>query len=312
LYCVFLLFLLSGMSFGSLISKYSNIFLIISFFCAALINILLVLDFAVSKIIMHTARRAGRVIEYRGYCMRGNLRVRRVLNYGFIFALSVVCISIYFESDIHVNGWIKAGVLVLALVLWTLIYLFVIKKQLKQIQREFIALSGAFLVMGCIYLMPLTANIVKDIMPGVSESGDIHDIGAQEGVDAGISIADWMEFSDIEQQTLLASYKTARFYYHDMNTGDDVGHAYTIFSSLYPGVLDKYIELAQKASNMKCDDQWKDAWGADAVYFSSINHLSRYLIIYKGTVLDVQVYDTLSEIQMKQIRARLHPVRANV
>ena len=185
--------------------------------------------------------------------------------------------------------------------------MFVIKKQLKQIQREFIALSGIFLVMGCIYLMPLTANIVKDIMPGVSESGDIHDIGAQEGVDAGISIADWMEFSDIEQQSFLASYKTARFYYHDMNTGDDVGQAYTIFSSSYPSVLDKYIELAQKASDMKRVDEWNDEWGANAVYVSSVNHLTRYLIIYKGTVLDVQVYDTLSEMQMKQIRARLLP-----
>jgi len=165
--------------------------------------------------------------------------------------------------------------------------------------------------MGSIYLMPLAANIVKDITPGVSENGAIHDIGTREGVDAGISIADWMEFSDIEQQTFLASYKTARFFYHDMNTGDDVGHAYTIFSSSYPGVLDKYIELEQKANDMKRDDQWKDAWGSDAVYVSRENHLSRYLIEYKGTVLDVQVYDTLSETQMKQISARLHPVRAN-
>ena len=120
-----------------------------------------------------------------------------------------------------------------------------------------------------------------------------------------------MEFSDIEQQTFLASYKITRFYYHDMDSGDDVGLAYTVFSSSYPGVLDKYIELAQKADDMKRDDQWKDAWGANAVYFSSVNHLSRYLIIYKGTVLDVQVYDTLSEKQMIQISARLHPVRAN-
>ena len=43
-----------------------------------------------------------------------------------------------------------------------------------------------------------------------------------------------------------------------MNTGEDVGHVYTIFSSSYHGVLDKYIELAQNASNMKRDDQWKD------------------------------------------------------
>ena len=62
---------------------------------------------------------------------------------------------------------------------------------------------------------------------------------------------------------------------------------------------------AQKADDMKRDDQWKDTWDADTVYFSSVNHLSRYLIIYKGTVINLQVNDTLSEMQMKQIRARL-------
>jgi len=67
----------------------------------------------------------------------------------------------------------------------------------------------------------------------------------------------------------------------------------------------------QDGTSKKRDDQWTDEWGADAVYFSSVNHLSRYLIIYKGTVLDLQVYDTLSEKQMMQISARLHPVREN-
>jgi len=311
LFCVFLLFLLGGMSFGSLISRYSNIFLIISFFCAALINFLLVLDFAVSWISMQTAQRAGRVIEYRGYCIRTKLRVRRVLNFTFTFGAFAVYLSRYFESDIHDSGWIKAAVLVLVLVIWTFFYFFVIKKQLKQIQREFIALSVVFLFMGCLYLMPFAANLVKTASPGVDESGAIHDTGAQAETDTGVSIADWIEFSGIEQQTFLATYRTTRFYYRDTTSGYGVGHAYTIFSSSDEGVLDKYIELAKKHSGMKRDDQWTDEWGADAIYVSSANHFSRYLIIYKGTVLELQTSDTLSEIQMKQIRARLHPAREN-
>jgi len=307
LFCVFLLFLLGGMSFGSLISRYSNIFLLISLFCAALINFLLALDFAVSHISMQAAGRAGRVTEYRGYCMRTKLRVRGILNFICTFGVFAVYLSRYFESDIHINGWIKAAVLVLVLALWTCFYFFVIKKQLKQIQREFIALSAVFLFMGCLYLMPFAANIVKKAMPGVDESGAIHDTGVQAEADTGVSIADWIEFSGIEQQTFLASYRTTRFYYRDTTSGYDVGHTYTIFSSSYEGVLDKYIELAKKDSGMKRDDQWTDEWGADAIYVSSANHFSRYLIIYKGTVLELETLDTLSDIQMKQIRARLHP-----
>jgi len=307
----FFILVVKIMTFGSVISKYSTIFVLIGFFFLAMISLFLVIDFVVSLISIHTSRRAGRVIEYRGYCMRGKLRVRRGLNYGCISAIAAIFLSIYFESDIHVNAWIRAAVLVLVLGLWALIYLLVIKKQLKQIQKEFLIFTVVFLYMGSVFLMPLAANVVKKVVSGDDGYGITYDTGSQAEADAVVSIADWRESSDTDQQTFLASHKKTRFNYHDMNSGEDVVNAITVFSSSYNGVMDIYIELAQKASDMKRDDKWKDAWGADAVYFSSVNHFTKYLIVYKSTVLELQVYGTLSETHMKQFSARLRPASAN-
>jgi len=58
---------------------------------------------------------------------------------------------------------------------------------------------------------------------------------------------------------------------------------------------------------LKRDLKWNDPWGADAVYVSTEDDWTRYLVRYEDTVIDLQTHGTLSEEQMMQISGRLNP-----
>ena len=314
LYFVLLSFMLGDSSFGYSVSKYSQISVMFSSIFAVLGCLQFILDFAVFRIGAQAKAKAksktkakdGGEIEYRGYCMRTRLWVRRILYVTCSIGIIAAYLSLYFESDIHVHPLIKALVLGLVFSLLIGLYLKVIRKQVKQIRTEYIALCIAFLYMSC-FMMAYASNIIKRDFSGDDGSGITYDTGIQADKDAAASIADWFEFAGNEQQTFLAVYKTSKFQYRDMNTGDTVGYKYTIFSSSFTYILDQYIELARKADDLKLDLKLNDQWGADTVYVSTGDTWTRYLVRYEDTVIDLQTHGTLSEEQMKQIRERLYP-----
>lgn len=312
LYFVLFSFMLGDSSFGYSVSKYSRISVVFSSIFAVLGCLQFILDFAVFRIGMQAKAKGkakakdGGVVEYCGYCMRTRLWVRRILYLTCFVGVIAAYLSLYFESDIHIHVLIKALVLGLVLFLLIALYLRVIRKQVKQIRTEFIALCGAFLIAGC-FLMPYAADVIKRDFPGGDGSGITYDTGVQADKDAAASIADWFEFAGNDQQTFLASYKTAHFQYRDMISGDTIGSRYAVFSSSFAFVLDQYIELAQKADDLTRDTMWNRSWGSDAVYVSTGDTWTRYLVRYEDTVIDLQIHGTLSEEQMMQIRERLYP-----
>jgi len=125
-------------------------------------------------------------------------------------------------------------------------------------------------------------------------------------IDLGITDEGTHESTTEINQTFLASLKEYSEKYYVENTYYDY-MSYSIFSSPFDWVSEKFIAEQQKMYFVSPDNQLSSAWGAKSVNIGSHGGTpSYYLIVYGDKILELQVGFALSSEQIAVIREKLN------
>ena len=300
----------SRSTFEYSVVRYSGLFLTMAIAFIAIINLILLLDFSIWKIGMQADRKAGRPIRYRVDYIKARTAIRSVFIAGALISLSITIVSMYFETNLSFSTGIKAFILGLVLIGFTAVYYFIRKISKSAGQIYFIA-CGILLSLG-IFAMFIFGSSSGGTYSYFGSRGIVTVSAASHNTlpltleDLGITGEGTHESTAEVNQTFLASAKEYSEQYYVEGTACNY-MSYTIFSSPFDWVFEKFIAEQQKAHFVSPDNQLSSAWGAKSVNIDSRGDTpSYYLIVYGDKILELQVGFALSSEQIAVIREKLN------
>lgn len=292
------------------VTRYSGLFLTMGLTFIAMINLILLLDFSVWKKGMQADRKSARPIRYHV----GHIEAKTVLHLVFIvstlISLSISIVSMYFETNLPFSTGIKAFILGSILIVFVAIY-FLIRGKSKNAGEVYFFVCGILLGLGitAMYTFGSTSGGTYSYFGSrgiVTVSAATHNTLPLTLKDLGIT-GEGMHESTVEvHQTFLASAKEYSEQYYVEDTSYD-NMSYTIFSSPFDWVFEKFIAEQQKTYFVSPDNPLSSAWGAKTVNTDSRGDVpSYYLIVYGDKILELQVGFALSSDQIAVIREKLN------